>query len=83
MTASRAIRGTKVKLLFIFCVVFILAGIFTGVHNILVQLVELKESNAICHQQEENLSTQLQGKSINLLYEMLCIIFSCVGFSHQ
>ncbi|CAH0556448.1 unnamed protein product [Brassicogethes aeneus] len=60
MSTPRAIRGTKIKVIFIFCIVFILAGILTGAHNILIQLVELKESSAICHQQEENLSTQLQ-----------------------
>ncbi|KAJ8944506.1 hypothetical protein NQ318_011764 [Aromia moschata] len=60
MTTSRVIRGTRAKIFLYVCAVLILTGIIACYNNTLSQLDEVRRSNRICHQQEENLSTQLQ-----------------------
>lgn len=62
MTTSRVIRGTRAKVFLYVCAILIIVGIIACYNNTLSQLEEVKKSNDICHQQEENLSTQLQGK---------------------
>ncbi|CAH1105874.1 unnamed protein product [Psylliodes chrysocephalus] len=60
MTTSRVIRGTRAKVFLYVCAILIIVGIIACYNNTLSQLEEVKKSNDICHQQEENLSTQLQ-----------------------
>lgn len=63
MTSSRVVRGTKSKIFFCVCAVIIVTGIFACYNNTLSQLEDVRKSNNQCHQQQENLSTQLQGKT--------------------
>ncbi|KAG5883039.1 hypothetical protein JTB14_010429 [Gonioctena quinquepunctata] len=60
MTTSRVIRGTRAKIFLYICALLIIVGIIACYNNTLSQLDDVKKSNDICHQQEENLSTQLQ-----------------------
>lgn len=61
MTTSRVIRGTRAKIFLYVCAILIITGIIACYNNTLSQLDDIRKSNEICHQQEENLSTQLQG----------------------
>lgn len=72
MTASRAIRGTKAKVLLYVVLVFTFTGLITMFNNVVTKLDEAKSSYVVCHQQQENLSTQLQGK-LEECYFMLLI----------
>nr|CAH7741007.1 unnamed protein product [Callosobruchus chinensis] len=60
MTASRIIRGTRAKILLYVCGIFIITAIIACYNNTLSQLEDVRRANELCHQQEENLSTQLQ-----------------------
>ncbi|XP_057672187.1 interaptin-like [Diorhabda carinulata] len=60
MTTSRVIRGTRAKVFLYICAILIIVGIVACYNNTLSQLDDVKKANDICHQQEENLSTQLQ-----------------------
>ncbi|KAJ8960664.1 hypothetical protein NQ314_006056 [Rhamnusium bicolor] len=60
MTTSRVIRGTRAKVFLYVCAILIITGIIACYNNTLSQLDDIRKSNEICHQQEENLSTQLQ-----------------------
>ncbi|XP_018569335.1 putative leucine-rich repeat-containing protein DDB_G0290503 [Anoplophora glabripennis] len=60
MTTSRVIRGTRAKIFLYVCAILIITGIIACYNNTLSQLDDVRKSNEICHQQEENLSTQLQ-----------------------
>ncbi|CAG9832437.1 unnamed protein product [Diabrotica balteata] len=60
MTTSRVIRGTRAKVFLYLCGILIIVGIIACYNNTLSHLDDVKKSNFICHQQEENLSTQLQ-----------------------
>ncbi|CAH1953933.1 unnamed protein product [Acanthoscelides obtectus] len=60
MTASRIIRGTRAKIVLYVCGIFIVTAIIACYNNTLSQLDDVRRSNEICHQQEENLGTQLQ-----------------------
>ncbi|CAG9864776.1 unnamed protein product [Phyllotreta striolata] len=60
MTTSRVIRGTRAKVFFYICGILVLIGVIACYNNTLSQLDDVKKSNDLCHQQEENLSTQLQ-----------------------
>ncbi|XP_060517307.1 rho-associated protein kinase 2-like isoform X2 [Cylas formicarius] len=60
MSSSRVIRGTKAKIFLYVCGILIITGLIACYNNTLSQLDEIKKSNEICHQQQENLSTQLQ-----------------------
>jgi myosin heavy subunit len=60
MTTSRIVRGTKARIFLYICGVLIITGIIACYNNTLSQLEDARKSNEICHQQEENLSTQLQ-----------------------
>ncbi|ERL95233.1 transcription activator BRG1 [Dendroctonus ponderosae] len=59
MTASRAIRGTKAKVILYIVLFFTFAGLISMFNDIISKLDEAKNSNVMCHQQQENLSTQL------------------------
>nr|CAI5834067.1 unnamed protein product [Callosobruchus analis] len=60
MTASRIIRGTRAKIVLYVCGIFIITAIIACYNNTLSQLEDVRRANELCHQQEENLSTQLQ-----------------------
>ncbi|XP_044267177.1 putative leucine-rich repeat-containing protein DDB_G0290503 [Tribolium madens] len=60
MTTSRIVRGTKARIFLYICGVLIITGIIACYNNTWYQLEDARKSNEICHQQEENLSTQLQ-----------------------
>lgn len=60
MTTSRVIRGTKAKIFLYVCAILVITGLIACYNNTLSQLDEVRKSNEICHQQQENLSTQLQ-----------------------
>ncbi|CAH1117996.1 unnamed protein product [Phaedon cochleariae] len=60
MTTSRVIRGTRAKIFLYLCAILVIVGIIACYNNTLSQLEDVKKGNDICHQQEENLSTQLQ-----------------------
>jgi len=61
-TSSRVIRGPKAKLFLYICAVLVITGLVACYNSTLSQLDEVKKSNFVCHRQQENLSTQLQGK---------------------
>ncbi|RZC34952.1 Golgi integral membrane protein 4, partial [Asbolus verrucosus] len=60
MTTSRIVRGTKARIFLYICAILIITGIIACYNNTLSQLEDARKSSEICHQQEENLSTQLQ-----------------------
>lgn len=60
MTTSRVIRGTKAKIFLYVCAILVITGLIACYNNTLSQLDEVKKAYEICHQQQENLSTQLQ-----------------------
>ena len=61
MTSARVIRGTKAKIFLYVCGILIITGLIACYNNTLSQLEDVKKSKEICQQQQENLSTQLQG----------------------
>lgn len=69
MNATRfvGLRGTKSRL-FLYCgALLFLALVVYMYHGCQLQLEELRERSEKCHQQEESLSAQLQGKCLFLV----------------
>lgn len=62
MTSSRVVRGTKGRITLCICAILIITAIIVCYNNTLSQLDDVRRTNEQCHQQQENLSTQLQGK---------------------
>ncbi|XP_050309328.1 cingulin-like [Anthonomus grandis grandis] len=60
MTSSRVIRGTKAKIFLYVCAVIAITGLIACYNSTLSQLDEVRKSNELCREQQENLSTQLQ-----------------------
>ncbi|KAI4466360.1 hypothetical protein MML48_3g00005337 [Holotrichia oblita] len=60
MTTSRIVRGTKGRIFVYVCAILIITGIIACYNNTRVELDNVQKSNDLCHQQQENLSTQLQ-----------------------
>ncbi|KAF7267922.1 uncharacterized protein LOC143202605 [Rhynchophorus ferrugineus] len=60
MSSSRVIRSTKAKIFVYVCAILIITGLIACYNNTLSQLDDVKKISDICHQQHENLSTQLQ-----------------------
>ncbi|XP_044752808.1 CAP-Gly domain-containing linker protein 1 homolog [Coccinella septempunctata] len=60
MTTSRIVRGTKIRIFLCFCAIVIILGLLACYNNTISQLDETQKAVALCHQQQENLSTQLQ-----------------------
>ncbi|GJQ67389.1 hypothetical protein Trydic_g8269 [Trypoxylus dichotomus] len=60
MTTSRIVRGTKGRIFVYVCAILIVTGIIACYNNTRVELENVQKSNDLCHQQQENLSTQLQ-----------------------
>lgn len=66
MTTSRVIRGTRAKIFLYICAILIITGLIACYNNTLSQLDDSRIANENCHQHEETLSTQLQGKYKNI-----------------
>lgn len=62
MTSSRIVRGTKGRIFIYVVAVILITGVIACYNNTLTQLDDVKKSNDLCHQESENLSTQLQSK---------------------
>lgn len=60
-------RGTRVKIFLYLCAIFIISGLVVCFKNAISQVDDEKKNNEICRQQQENLSTQLQGNQDNTL----------------
>ncbi|XP_045470027.1 uncharacterized protein DDB_G0284459-like [Harmonia axyridis] len=60
MTTSRIVRGTKIRIFLCFCAIVIILGLLACYSNTISQLDETQKAVALCHQQQENLSTQMQ-----------------------
>ncbi|KAB0792759.1 hypothetical protein PPYR_14718 [Photinus pyralis] len=60
MSSSRVVRGSKGRILLGIFVIVALTIIIACFNNILNQLSETRKNYEQCHQQQENLSTQLQ-----------------------
>ncbi|XP_018325024.1 Golgi integral membrane protein 4-like [Agrilus planipennis] len=60
MTTSRAVRGTKGRIFVYICVVLMITGVVVCYNSTLSQLDDIRKAKDQCHQQQENLSTQLQ-----------------------
>ncbi|KAL1491497.1 hypothetical protein ABEB36_012086 [Hypothenemus hampei] len=59
-SGTRAIRSPKTKLFLYICAVLVITGLIACYNSTLTQLEEVKKSQAVCGQQQENLSMQLQ-----------------------
>ncbi|XP_066261068.1 Golgi integral membrane protein 4-like [Euwallacea similis] len=59
-SSTRVIRGPKTKLFLYLCAVIVIVGLIACYNSSLSQLEEASKANVLCHQQQENLSTQLQ-----------------------
>lgn len=68
MTSSRIVRGTKGRIFVIICGLLAIAGVVALYNNTRLQLEDVQKSNELCHQQQENLSTQLQGMLLRGYY---------------
>lgn len=60
MTTSRVVRGSKGRILLGIFVIVSITIIIACFNNILTQLSDTRKNYEQCHQQQENLSTQLQ-----------------------
>ncbi|KAL3282707.1 hypothetical protein HHI36_005879 [Cryptolaemus montrouzieri] len=60
MTTSRIVRGTKIRIFVCFCALVVVVGLLACYNKALSQLDDNQKALEICHQQQENLSTQLQ-----------------------
>ncbi|KAF5286345.1 hypothetical protein FQR65_LT12639 [Abscondita terminalis] len=60
MTSSRVVRGSKGRILLGIFVIVSITVIIACFNNVLSQLSDTKKNYEQCHQQQENLSTQLQ-----------------------
>ncbi|KAK9712970.1 hypothetical protein QE152_g24614 [Popillia japonica] len=60
MTTSRIVRGTKGRIFVYVCAILIITGVIAYYNNIRTELDNVQKSKDQCHQQQENLSTQLQ-----------------------
>lgn len=75
MTTSRIVRGTKIRIFVCFCAIVIILGLIACYNNTISQLDETQKAVALCHQQQENLSTQLQGEEMKILPIQFSIYF--------
>lgn len=64
MTTSRIVRGTKCRIFVYVSAILILTAIIACYNNTRLELENAQKSNDLCHQQHENLSTQLQRKRV-------------------
>lgn len=62
MTASRIVRGNKGRVFLYICGILVIVGIIACYNNTRVQLEDVRRTNEMCRKQQENLSSQLQGK---------------------
>lgn len=67
MTTSRIVRGTKGRIFLYVCAVLIITGIIACYNNTRLQLEDVSKTSELCHQQQEHLTSQLQGKSNHTL----------------
>lgn len=63
MTTTRIVRGTKGRIFLYVCGVLILTGILACYNSARNQLEDLQKTNDLCRQQQEHLTSQLQGKT--------------------
>lgn len=64
MSSSRVVRGTKGRIILCVFVIIAITILIACFNNVLSQLDDTKRAHDQCHQQQENLSTQLQGKKM-------------------
>lgn len=55
-------RGTKVKIFLYVCAIIVITGLIVCFKNALSQVDEVKKIYDTCRLQQENLSTQLEGR---------------------
>ena len=66
MTSSRLVRGTKGRLFACLGVLTLFAGVIFLYHSTRVELDEVRNSLSKCHQEQDSLAAQVQGKHHSL-----------------
>lgn len=63
MTAQRLVRGSKARIIASLCAVVFCVGLLVLFQKSQAQLDDVNKNYEICVQQQESLSTQLQGNN--------------------